>query len=65
MVVERRMIRWMCDYILIDNIRNEVICNNVWVVFIEDKIREFRIRLFGYVIRKDSMYQWGDVIGLF
>jgi len=38
-----RMIRWMCDHMRLDKIRNEVIRGKIGVVFIEDKMREARL----------------------
>jgi len=49
LVAEMRMIRWMCGYSRIDKIRNRVIRDLVRVAPIEDKIREIRLRWFGYV----------------
>ena len=43
MVVEMRMIRWMCGYTKLDRIRNEVIREKVGVAPIEDKMREIRL----------------------
>jgi len=39
MVVEMRMIRWMCGYMRMDRIRNGVIRYLVKVASIEDKMR--------------------------
>jgi len=52
MVVEMRMIKWMCGYSRLDRIRNEVIRDFVKVVPIEDKMRESRLRWFGHVKRR-------------
>ena len=43
MVAEMRMIRWMCGFIRLDKIRNEVIIEKVGVVPIEEKLRETRL----------------------
>jgi len=52
MVAEMRMIRWMCGYTKMDMIRNVVIRERVGVAPLEDKLRETRLRWFGYVKRK-------------
>lgn len=52
-----RMIWWMCGYIRINKIRNEVMYNRVGLVSIEDKMRELRLRWFGYVKRRVRMYR--------
>ena len=49
------MLRWMCIYIRKDKIRNEVICNKVGVMPIEEKMKETRLRWFGHV-RKRPKY---------
>ena len=51
-VAEMRMLRWICGHTRKDKIRNEVICNKVEVVSIEEKIRETRLRWFGHVRRR-------------
>ena len=38
MIAEMRMIRWMCGYMRVDRIRNEVIKDRVEVAVIEDKM---------------------------
>jgi len=45
------MIRPMYGYMIMDRISNEVIKDLVKVVPIEDKMRETRLRWFGYVKR--------------
>ena len=45
------MIRWMCDFTRMDRISNGVIRDLVKVASIEDKLREIRLRWFGYVKR--------------
>ena len=52
MVIEMRMIRWMCGYSRMDRISNGVIRDLVKVAPIEDKMREIRLRWFGHVKRK-------------
>ena len=52
MVVEMRMIRWMCGYTRLDRIRNVVIREQVGVAPLEDKLRETRLRWFGHVKRR-------------
>ena len=44
MVAETRMIRWMCGYLRVDRIMNEVIRDIVKVTPIKDKMRETRLR---------------------
>ena len=51
-VAEMRMLRWMCGHTRKDRIRNEIIRNKVGVVPIEEKIRETKLRWFGYVRRR-------------
>jgi len=52
MVSEMRMIRWMCGFMRVDRIRNEVIRNLAKVAPIEDKMKETRLRLFGHVKKR-------------
>ena len=51
-VAEMRMLMWMCGYTRIDRIRNGVIGGLVKVAPIGDKMRETRLRWFGYVKRR-------------
>ena len=46
------MIRWMCDYTMVNRIRNEVIRDIIKVAPIEDKMRETRLKLFDHVKRR-------------
>ena len=43
-IAEKRMIRWMCGFTIIDRIRNGVIRNLAEVAPIEEKMRESRLR---------------------
>ena len=47
-----RMLRWMCGHTRLYKIRNECIRNKVGVVTIEDKLREWRLRWFGHIMRR-------------
>jgi len=42
----------MCDYSRLDRIRNVVIREKIRVTFIEDKMRETRLRWFGHMKRR-------------
>jgi len=53
-VVEMRMIRWMCSFTRIDRIRNGVIRDLAKVAPIEDKMRETRLRWFDHVKRRSA-----------
>ena len=52
MVAEMRMVRWMCGFTRLDRIRNGVIRSLAEVAPIEEKMRESRLRWFGYVKRR-------------
>lgn len=52
MLAEIRIIRWMCDYMRVDRIRNEVIRSIVKMTPIEDKIRETKLIWFGHLNRR-------------
>ena len=51
-VAERRMLHWMCDNAQRDKVRKEDIHTKIGVAFIEEKIRENRLRWFGHVRRR-------------
>ena len=60
-----RMLRWMSSHTRIDRIRNEVIHNKVGVAPIEDKVRECRLRWYGYVQRRPleaPVRVWEDIL---
>ena len=48
------MIRWMCGYIRMDRISKGVIRDLVKVVPIGDKLREIRLKCFGYEKRRSE-----------
>jgi len=50
-VAEMIMIRWICGHMRLDKISKEVIRGKIGVASIEDKIREARLRWFGYIRR--------------
>ena len=43
-VTEMRMIHWMCGYIRVDKMRNRMLRDKVGVTFVEDKMKEVRLR---------------------
>ena len=53
-IAEMRMLRWMCGNTKRDKVRNEDIRNKISVASIEEKMRENRLRWFGYVRRRFS-----------
>ena len=52
MVVAMRMSKWLCGYMRMDKISNRVIRGLVKVAPIKDKMREIRLKWFGYVKRR-------------
>ena len=50
-MAEMRMIHWMCGHMRFDRIGNGVIRSKTGVAPIEDKMREARLRWFGYIRR--------------
>jgi len=53
-VVEMRMLRWICDHIRIDRVRNDDIHHRLGVAPIEEKLVQHRLRWFGHVPRRPS-----------
>ena len=53
-VAEMRMLRWMCGHTRIDRIRNVVFWERLGVANIADRIREWRMRWFGHVKRRQT-----------
>ena len=51
-VAEMRMVKWMCGFTRLDEIRNNVIRSLTEVAPIEKKMRESRLRWFGHVKRR-------------
>src|SRR5664279_5384871 len=54
---ERMMIRWMCGVTLKDRNSSEELRERLGIVSVSDKVRQGRLRWFGYVERKDT-YDW-------
>jgi len=54
MVAEMRMIKWLCGFTRMDKIMNGVIRDLAKVAPIEEKLRETRLRWFGYVKRRSD-----------
>ena len=51
-VTEIHMLRWICGYTLMDQIRNQEFRDKLEVAPISAKMRKNRLRWFGYVQRK-------------
>lgn len=49
-----RIIYWICSHTRLDRIRNIVIRYKVGVISIEDKMREFKLRLFSHKRSMDA-----------
>ena len=48
-----KMLRWMSEYTLKDRIRNDHIRERVGVAPISEKMREYRLRWYGHVQRRE------------
>ena len=48
MVVNMRMIRWMCQYTRLDRVRNVLIRERAGVAPLEEKMRETRVKRYGH-----------------
>jgi len=53
-VTEMRILRWMYGLTRGDRVRNNIIWEKARVTSVEDKMREGRLRWFGYVMRKGT-----------
>lgn len=65
LVVEMRMIRWMCSHTRFNRIKNEVFRKKVGVAPIEDKMRDFRLKWLGHIKRRiiNVPVWWCEMIG--
>jgi hypothetical protein len=48
-VAEMRMLRWICDHIRRDQVRNDDICERLGVAPVEEKLVQHRLRWFGHM----------------
>ena len=63
-VTKIRMLRWMCGKSMRDRIRNEHIREMVGIPSTKDKVRENRLRWFGYIHRrKDASLFLMEMLG--
>jgi hypothetical protein len=51
-VVEMRMLRWICGHTILDQVRNDDICDQLGVALIEEKLIQQRLIWFGHVHRR-------------
>jgi len=54
-VANMRMLKWMSGVIREDRIRNKYVWKSIGVALITDKMRENRLRWFGYVIKREDL----------
>lgn len=52
---EMRVFRWMSGVVTEDKIRNEYVRDSIGVVSVVEKMRENRLRWFGYVMRRKEI----------
>ena len=48
------MLRWMFDHMRLDRIRNDVVRDNIGLIFIEDKMGETRVKWFSHIRRRSK-----------